>query len=124
MKASRLFLLTTLACIPVLLFMRRPKSQSLASSDAELAQYNVPAPPVVIKLPAGWDYLPQKQVTTPIINFANKVLHDNGKNYGFFEQTTIDGTVVGAIVEPHYDNHVSSNLKWHPGVSILHKVTA
>ena len=108
----------------MLLFMKRPKSESLASSSPDLASYDVPAPPVVVKMPVGWTYLPQHQSTPDIVKFAQKVLKENGSNYGFFEQTTIGGKDVAAIVEPHYDNHVSSNMKWHPGVSILQKVTA
>lgn len=124
MKLTRLFWLSTLACVPVILYMKKRQSESVASSSPELARYAIPPPPTVVPMPTGWNYLPQKLATPAVVTFAQKVLRENGNHYGYFEQTTIGANLIGAIVEPHYDNHVSANLKWHPGVSILQKVTA
>jgi hypothetical protein len=84
----------------------------------------VPPPPVNVPTPAGWVHL--SKVPHAVQLFAAQVLKDHVKPtapppYGYFEPRTIDGTDYAAIIEPHWDNHVSEDFKWHPGVSILGK---
>lgn len=85
--------------------------------------FRAPPPPVVVPLPMGFARFPQSQSSPTIAAFARQVLNEN-QPYGYFETTTINGTEYGALVEPHWDNHVSANYKWHPGVSVLRRVRA
>lgn len=81
-----------------------------------------PPPPVTVPTPAGWVHL--GKVPHAVAVFAKGVFDAKVKPtapppYGYFEQRTIDGTEYAAIIEPHYDNHVSEDFRWHPGFSIL-----
>jgi hypothetical protein len=82
------------------------------------ADFRPPPPPVNVPTPVGWEHLPDSKSSPDIVKFAQGVLA-GGHPYGYFEETTINGHQYAAIVEPHWDNHVSANYKWHPGVSIL-----
>ena|SRR5208337_1098566 len=102
-----------------------PQSES-SGSGAMPAGYRPPPPPVKVPLPVGWVHMADRNVNPEIVAFAQSILKEmvedpSSRPYGYFREITINGKPYAAIVEPHYDNHVSANYKWHPGVSILRK---
>jgi len=107
--------------------LTRTKPTPEPTSPMQPTNYRVPAPPppVTVPIPAGWVHL--SKVPHAVQLFAAEVLKQVKPTapppYGYFEQRTIDGTDYAAIIEPHYDNHVSEDFRWHPGVSILGKAT-
>lgn len=56
------------------------------------------------------------KLTPEIVSYANRILHT--QNLGYTEEKTINNTKFFFRCEPHYDNHVGGEYKWHKGVSV------
>lgn len=96
-------------------------NEKVAKAEAQLPTAKQrPPPPQVIKIPAGWRYAQDTEITSEMSQFAVATL-GKGLLPGDVEQaTTSTGSKYAALTDWHFDDHRSPGVQqWHIGVSIL-----
>jgi lysophospholipase L1-like esterase len=102
----------------------QPNATSVGdSSVAQPEPTPRPPPPVIVNVPPGWRYLNQSESSPELAQFAVSVLMRK-LPYGDVQTTkTMQGVLIGAMTDTHWDDHVGHTWKWHRGVSLLIQTT-
>jgi hypothetical protein len=84
-----------------------------------------PAIPKIVPIPKGYRRSTPKEVTKKALAFANLALK-NVLPIGKVQSTLVDGKLLAAQSEWHWDNHPNGGKGpefWHPGISLLTPLT-